>query len=76
MLHMIPISLEVNLNGSLSRLKACYRVDCRNATFSNSLSHFFFFFLIQFKLQNILLKRNVSIMCSVIILSIFKCSTL
>lgn len=40
MLHMIPVSLEVNLNGSLSRLKACYSVDYRNATFSNSLSHF------------------------------------
>lgn len=74
-LRMILVSIEVNLNGSLSRLKSCYRIDCRNTTFRSSLPHFFllfFFFPIQFKLQEILFKRNVSIVHSVIILSTFK----
>lgn len=48
MLHMIPVSPEVNLNGSFFMLKVCYRIDCRNVTTSKSLTHLlsfsFFFF--------------------------------
>lgn len=45
---MIPVSPEVNLRGSFSRLKACYRIDCRNAPFRKSLYFFPPFFKIQF----------------------------
>jgi len=43
MLCTIPVALEVNLNGYLSRLKASYRIHGRNASFSNSLSHYLFY---------------------------------
>lgn len=45
MQHMIPASLEVNLSGSLSRLNACYRIDCRIAAFL-TVCHIFFHFAI------------------------------
>lgn len=74
MLHMIPAFLEANLNGSLSRLKACHSIYCRNATIIKTWHIFFPFSKIKFKLQHILFRGNVSTMCSVTILSIFKCS--
>lgn len=72
MLHMIPTFLEANLNGSLSRLKACCSIDCRNAIIIKAW-HFFSFLKIKFKLQSVLFRDNVSTMYSVTILSIFKC---
>lgn len=75
MLHMILAFLEANLNGSLSRLKACHSIDCRNSTIIKAWHIFFPFLKIKFKLQHILFRDNVSTMCSVAILSIFKFSS-